>query len=299
MHQQTQRTPLLLLLLVISSIAVVYIWPTLVGVVAGALFICYAGLGLWSLRTRELPRRSRVLVAFMQIVFLTVVFGDVYFALLRFSSYPDQYFRVSPDARIGHALDRITARHFLADIHADLQAFLKQQRVDVSVFRNNEEFTWLISSGLMYEFAGPGPELSEDLDQSKLDVFAHSLALSRARLHRYYRSEMSAKYTYSEQPLSLLVIGWISPNSEKELDNTKYNVAMLLAAEKLLEQFSPSREVFDGRELYLGALFFSSMLFMTSGYSDILPNSNLTFLLMGTQFIVYVVVFLFMIPLAL
>lgn len=300
LHQQTWYTPFLPLLLVTSSVVVVYIWPTNIGCVFGGLFICYAGLTLWNQQSNGLPRFSRALIAFSRILFLTVLFGNVYFAFLSFSSYPDQFFRVSSDSRVGHALDRIIARQYLAKIHADYLMFLDKTQTDISAFRKDEEFTWLISSGVMEKFAGPVAELSEDLEQDKLNNFAHSLALYQGRLYRYYPSGISGKLPYTtDDPIGSSAISFISTNDGKDLDFIKVNAAILLTTEKLQEQFTLSGELPDRRDIYLSSLFFSSMLFMTSGYGDILPNSPIIFLLMGINFIVYLVVFCFMIPLAL
>src|SRR5215467_7272337 len=39
--------------------------------------------------------------------------------------------------------------------------------------------------------------------------------------------------------------------------------------------------------------------FMTAGYGEIMPNSSLTLLIMALQFVTYLVMFVFMVPLAL
>jgi len=71
---------------------------------------------------------------------------------------------------------------------------------------------------------------------------------------------------------------------------------MLIVAEKLLSHLGPDDDSWDGRNLYSSALFISSMLFMTAGYGEIMPNSSLTLLIMALQFVTYLVMFVFMVP---
>jgi hypothetical protein len=235
-------------------------------------------------------------MVFTWIVLLTVLFGDGYFVGLRLlSAYPGQYFRVSPDAPIGHALARLTARQYLTAVIAGYEKLLRD--VDISRFKKDEEVTWTIESGVAYEFVGPSPELDPSrLDPIKLDKFVQRLALSQEQLHRYYESFAPETMTYSDDVLLPLVMHWVGDNTVRKVGDNRVEVGMLLAAEKLLAHLCPGCDFSDGRELYVSALIFSGMLFMTARYGDIVPNSNVTLLVMIVQFVVYFLAFVLIFP---
>ena len=93
-------------------------------------------------------------------------------------------------------------------------------------------------------------------------------------------------------------IQWISPDSEhrKNLDTKRFTAAMAIAAEQLLAKFPKTDTRSEGQQLYTAALLFSSMLFMTAGYGDIIPNSIMTNLIMFVQFVVYIISFVILLP---
>ncbi len=95
------------------------------------------------------------------------------------------------------------------------------------------------------------------------------------------------------------MIQWITEGTERELENEEYNTAMLVTAEQFMEHIGPQRELSESRRLYTAALLFSAMLFMTAGYGDMLPNSDIIAALMAVQFAIHVAVFILMIPMVL
>jgi len=82
----------------------------------------------------------------------------------------------------------------------------------------------------------------------------------------------------------------------RKVGDNRVEVGMLLAAEKLLAHLCPGCDFSDGRELYVSALIFSGMLFMTARYGDIVPNSNVTLLVMIVQIVVYILAFVLIFP---
>jgi hypothetical protein len=99
------------------------------------------------------------------------------------------------------------------------------------------------------------------------------------------------------------VLEWIPQLSEpqkrletKPCDANRFNAAMVIAAKCVLNQLPAKDTTSVGRQLYISALLFSSMLFMTAGYGEIISNSVMTDLIMFIQFVVYIITFVILFP---
>jgi hypothetical protein len=208
---------------------------------------------------------------------------------------------VNGDAYFSSALARKIARQYLSMISIQYTELFKRQGVDLNTLK--KDLTWPIELGIMSKFAGPVIELSQDLDPIELDKFADELASGQARLLRYYGSKIAENITWSERVLAPLVLEWVCRDSEHQktldrnpCDTNRFNAAMVIAAQLLLDKLPERDARSEGRQLYTAALLFSSMLFMTAGYGDIIPNSIMTDMVMFLQFVVYIVSFVILLP---
>lgn len=251
----------------------------------------------------SIPISIFLLAALVGIAGAAFGFANVHYSIFRGSRYPNEYYRVNRESFVGQVAERTLARAYLRQKEQDYQEVLEAQETSkqaLAVAERDHELRRAIKEEVTSLLTSPlVPEKSDVPDPYELAEFVRALVLEQERLSRYYEVIPKGALSYSGKVMEEIVFQRIERS--EILKKHDVNILMRIFLREISNRIGQKGDSQESSRIYRAFVFFSSMLFLTAGSADIIPNSDnpLVLLLLLVQFGVYVSIFVLLIPMSL
>jgi len=232
-------------------------------------------------------------IIILSVLLITIIFGNVYYTIFSYSMHINHNFRINEQSNVGRTIACFYANKYLdyrlkyfSNIYYNSMQNLGDSIIVMSV-RNQARFN------NMFDLSPPSTELDDKrVDYEKIGDLSYKLAIEHESFIKHYDGNVEGFFPF----ISCIDAAPYSMDSTKNtsLFHDKNNVYQLFTDEYIKEFITKSICL---KDIYSSFLLYSAMLFMTVGYADISPNSNLVLLIMFIQFVVYITAFLIVLPL--
>ncbi len=244
-------------------------------------------------------------VVFTTFLIMALLFGSLHFLTFQSSRNAAEHYRLSNVSRIGGATERVLVRTYLRWKVDDYRLKHSLKPGDSLAVLVDEKLIPELKSrvadrikALLSVDKTKFPQLSREIDSAKVAQLIHDLAVEYELLGAYYKQP--GELAYVGGFLEREVFGWYEalPSNLQRRGST-YAAMMILTITEILhvmDRVAATNVRRDQRELYVAFVVFSSMILVTAGFGDILPNSLGAYLIVFMQIVAYVSFFVLLVP---
>lgn len=243
-----------------------------------------------------------ILIALIAVVGMVGMYTHFYWAVLVLSASPGEHFRISEGSRARQSVERLVARPYLRTKIAEYEKLFKDDRT-ASEALADKDLTFAVRTDVWTWLGPTTSEPSETPEPWAVATLVHALATESQRLTEYSRAAGGAPGSYMVGIVDGVVERrsagfWTRDPIPHERGEKIANAVMLTMLREILRLIGKEGDVAERRELYLVCLLANGLLFMTAGSGDLAPNSVLAAAMVLSQFVVYIIGFLILLPLS-